>query len=139
MSGTLKVGSGGSIELKEEDGLDYQATTVQLPGGERVPFLFTIKELSAKGSVNGFGGEFTVPSYRGATFLDPKGRGGATGYDNAVALPARADAEELAKENTKSTVALKGARARHARAHCSCLHGSRSHGSPVLESHLVQS
>ena len=64
--------------------------------------------LQAKGSVNGFGGEFTVPSYRGATFLDPKGRGGATGYDNAVALPARADSEELAKENTKSTVALKG-------------------------------
>ena len=50
-----------------------------------------------------------MPSYRGATFLDPKGRGGATGYDNAVALPARADSEELAKENTKSTVALKGA------------------------------
>lgn len=109
MSGTLKVGQGGSIELKEEDGLDYQATTVQMPGGERVPFLFTIKELAAKGTVNGFGGEFTVPSYRGATFLDPKGRGGATGYDNAVALPARSDSEELAKENTKSTLALKGA------------------------------
>jgi photosystem II oxygen-evolving enhancer protein 1 len=109
MSGTLTVGPGGSVTLKEEDGLDYQATTVQLPGGERVPFLFTIKELEAKGTVNGFGGEFTVPSYRGATFLDPKGRGGATGYDNAVALPARSDSEELAKENTKSTVALKGA------------------------------
>lgn len=37
-----------------------------------------------------------------------QGRGGSTGYDNAVALPARADAEELAKENLKSTVALKG-------------------------------
>jgi len=37
-----------------------------------------------------------------------QGRGGSTGYDNAVALPARADAEELAKENQKSTVALKG-------------------------------
>jgi photosystem II oxygen-evolving enhancer protein 1 len=109
MSGTLNVGSGGTIELKEEDGLDYQATTVQLPGGERVPFLFTIKELVAKGKADGFGGEFTVPSYRGATFLDPKGRGGATGYDNAVGLPARSDAEELAKENIKSTVALKGA------------------------------
>ena len=113
MSGTMKVGQGGSIELKEEDGLDYQATTVQMPGGERVPFLFTIKELAAKGTVNGFGGEFTVPSYRGATFLDPKGRGGATGYDNAVALPARSDSEELAKENTKSTLALKGAAPGH--------------------------
>jgi Manganese-stabilising protein / photosystem II polypeptide len=116
ISGTLNVGQGGSIELKEEDGLDYQATTVQLPGGERVPFLFTIKELQAKGTVNGFGGEFTVPSYRGATFLDPKGRGGATGYDNAVALPARSDSEELAKENIKSTAALKGARAASLRA-----------------------
>lgn len=109
MSGQVTVGSGGSITLKEEDGFDYQATTVQLPGGERVPFLFTVKELDAKGTVSGFGGEFTVPSYRGATFLDPKGRGGATGYDNAVALPARSDAEEFGKENIKSTAALKGA------------------------------
>ena len=105
----MTVGSGGSITLKEEDGLDYQATTVQLPGGERVPFLFTIKELDAKGTTAGFGGEFTVPSYRGATFLDPKGRGGATGYDNAVALPARSDSDEFVKENVKSTAALKGA------------------------------
>ena len=37
-----------------------------------------------------------------------QGRGGSTGYDNAVALPARADSEELAKENNKSTAALKG-------------------------------
>ena len=37
-----------------------------------------------------------------------QGRGGSTGYDNAVALPARSDSDELAKENTKSTVALKG-------------------------------
>lgn len=37
-----------------------------------------------------------------------QGRGGSTGYDNAVALPAKADAEELAKENNKSYAALKG-------------------------------
>ena len=37
-----------------------------------------------------------------------QGRGGSTGYDNAVALPARADSEELEKENTKSIAALKG-------------------------------
>lgn len=37
-----------------------------------------------------------------------QGRGGSTGYDNAVALPARADDEELAKENNKSVAALKG-------------------------------
>lgn len=37
-----------------------------------------------------------------------QGRGGSTGYDNAVALPARADADELQKENNKSTKGLKG-------------------------------
>lgn len=72
MSGVLKVDGSGNVELKEEDGIDYAPVTVQLPGGERVPFLFTVKELSAKGSLNGFGGEFVVPSYRGSSFLDPK-------------------------------------------------------------------
>jgi photosystem II oxygen-evolving enhancer protein 1 len=51
-----------------------------------------------QGSADGFGGEFVVPSYRGATFLDPKGRGAATGYDNAVALPAASDAGEKRDE-----------------------------------------
>jgi photosystem II oxygen-evolving enhancer protein 1 len=108
MSGQFKVGSNGDVEFKEEDGIDYAPVTVQLPGGERVPFLFTVKELTAKGSLDGFGGDFTVPSYRGSSFLDPKGRGGSTGYDNAVALPGRSDADELQKENIKSIVALKG-------------------------------
>jgi photosystem II oxygen-evolving enhancer protein 1 len=108
ISGNLKVGGGGDLTFTEEDGIDYAAVTVQLPGGERVPFLFTVKELTAKGTGNQFGGDFTVPSYRGATFLDPKGRGNATGYDNAVALPAASDAEELEKENVKNTAALKG-------------------------------
>jgi len=108
MSGSFKVGLDGSVTLVEEDGIDYAPVTVQLPGGERVPFLFTVKELVAKGNLSQFGGDFTVPSYRGSSFLDPKGRGGSTGYDNAVALPAAADAEELEKENNKSTAALKG-------------------------------
>jgi hypothetical protein len=60
------------VEFKEEDGIDYAAVTVQLAGGERVPFLFTIKELDAKGNLDGFGGDFLVPSYRGSSFLDPK-------------------------------------------------------------------
>ncbi len=38
----------GNVQLKEADGLDYAPVTVQLPGGERVPFLFSIKELDAK-------------------------------------------------------------------------------------------
>jgi photosystem II oxygen-evolving enhancer protein 1 len=107
MSGTFKV-DGSNVELKEEDGIDYAAVTVQLPGGERVPFLFTVKELVAKGTADAFGGEFEVPSYRGSTFLDPKGRGAATGYDTAVALPAAGDSEELAKENAKSAAGMKG-------------------------------
>lgn len=76
---------------------------ILLPVVERVPFLFTVKNLAAKGDAGQFLGQFDVPSYRGATFLDPKGRGGATGYDTAVALPAAGDDEEYAKENSKST------------------------------------
>merc|ERR1712113_589690 len=108
MSGKMKIGSDGSVSFIEEDGIDYAPTTVQLPGGERVAFLFTVKQLNTSGSLDSFGGEFNVPSYRGSSFLDPKGRGGSTGYDTAVALPGRGDDEELAKENTKNTAALKG-------------------------------
>jgi len=108
MSGEFKVDGSGNVQLKEADGLDYAPVTVQLPGGERVPFLFSIKELDAKGNADGFGGEFVVPSYRGASFLDPKGRGAVTGYDTAVALPASGDDEVYAKENAKSAAAMKG-------------------------------
>merc|ERR1719221_2215300 len=108
MSGKMKVGSDGKVSFIEEDGIDYAPTTVQLPGGERVAFLFTVKQLNSSGTLDAFGGDFNVPSYRGSSFLDPKGRGGSTGYDTAVALPARGDDEELAKENTKNTAALKG-------------------------------
>jgi len=108
MSGKMKVGADGKVAFVEEDGIDYAPTTVQLPGGERVAFLFSVKQLNTSGSLDSFGGEFNVPSYRGSSFLDPKGRGGSTGYDTAVALPGRGDDEELAKENTKNTAALKG-------------------------------
>ncbi|KAF7000681.1 hypothetical protein CFC21_023302 [Triticum aestivum] len=96
--------------LEEKDGIDYAAVTVQLPGGERVPFLFTVKQLVATGKPESFSGPFLVPSYRGSSFLDPKGRGGSTGYDNAVALPAggRGDEEELAKENVKNASSSTG-------------------------------
>mmetsp|Transcript_936 Transcript_936/g.2679 ORF Transcript_936/g.2679 Transcript_936/m.2679 type:complete len:307 (+) Transcript_936:81-1001(+) len=109
ISGKLEGGSG--ITFKEEDGIDYAPTTVQLPGGERVPFLFTIKELVAKGNGNAFkpgfefGGSFKVPSYRTGLFLDPKGRGMTTGYDQAQALAASQTGvgaqEELFNENNK--------------------------------------
>ncbi|GAA0184738.1 hypothetical protein LIER_32026 [Lithospermum erythrorhizon] len=110
IEGPFEVNSDGTVKFVEKDGIDYAAVTVQLPGGERVPFLFTIKELVASGKPESFSGEFLVPSYRGSSFLDPKGRGGSTGYDNAVALPAggRGDEEELQKENIKNTAASTG-------------------------------
>nr|BAJ61701.1 oxygen-evolving enhancer protein [Botrydium granulatum] len=96
----------GKLVFTEKDGIDYAATTVQLPGGERVPFLFTVKELVAKAAKGGssvapgfqFGGAFKTPSYRTGLFLDPKGRGGSTGYDMAVALPGLQSGEEGDKE-----------------------------------------
>ncbi|KAF6166552.1 hypothetical protein GIB67_005414 [Kingdonia uniflora] len=110
IEGPFEVSSDGTVKFEEKDGIDYAAVTVQLPGGERVPFLFTVKQLVASGKPDNFTGKFLVPSYRGSSFLDPKGRGGSTGYENAVALPAggRGDEEELAKENVKNTAATSG-------------------------------
>ena len=114
--GSLKVGQDGSFTFIEQEGIDFQPITVQLPGGERVPFLFTIKSLAAKSqpgadSINtstDFEGEFKVPSYRGSVFLDPKGRGVAAGYDNAVAIPSQADKEDITRANVKRVKTLDG-------------------------------
>lgn len=116
IQGKLQANSDGSLTFTEEDGLDFQAVTVQLPGGERVPFLFTVKNLVAKTqpgttSINtstDFEGEFNVPSYRTANFLDPKGRGLTAGYDTAVGLSTKGDSEELASANTKRFETEKG-------------------------------
>jgi photosystem II oxygen-evolving enhancer protein 1 len=111
IQGVLKV-DGSKLSFKEKEGIDYAPTTVQLPGGERVPFLFTVKDLLAVGDGSSFkpgfqfGGDFSTPSYRTGLFLDPKGRGGTTGYDMAVALPGLQSGEEgddeLFKENNKT-------------------------------------
>jgi len=116
MTASLTVGEDGVLTLKEEDGIDFQPVTVQLPGGERVPLFFTIKGFTGKteagfNSINSstdFEGDFKVPSYRGAGFLDPKGRGVVTGYDNAVALPASADSQDFQRANVKATELGKG-------------------------------
>lgn len=108
--GSLDLADDGSLVFKEKDGFDFQAITVLLPGGEQIPFLFTIKGLEAKSqqgmnavtSSTDFYGEYRVPSYRTSNFLDPKGRGLTTGYDTAVALPAGGDSEELIRENVKN-------------------------------------
>jgi photosystem II oxygen-evolving enhancer protein 1 len=108
----------GKATFTEQDGIDYAATTVQTPGGARVPLLFTIKNLVAKSSTAGpigpgfdLGGSFTVPSYRTGLFLDPKGRGTVTGYDFAGGLAARQTGtkeDSLFKENNKKFDVLKG-------------------------------
>eukprot|EP00971_Amphidinium_carterae_P233885 4640966-Amphidinium_carterae.1 len=119
IEGQLKS-EGGNLTFIEEDGIDFAASTVQLPNGERVPFLFTMKKLVAKGSGSDFkpgftwGGEYEVPSYRTGGFLDPKGRGMYSGYDQAVALPAlqadgREGQEELFAETNKVFDIGKGA------------------------------
>jgi photosystem II oxygen-evolving enhancer protein 1 len=116
IQGTLKPNTDGSLTFTEEDGIDFQPVTVQLPGGEQFPFLFTVKNLVATtqpglSSINtstDFEGQFKVPSYRTSNFLDPKGRGLTAGYDNAVALPSRADDEELLRENVKQFQLGKG-------------------------------
>jgi photosystem II oxygen-evolving enhancer protein 1 len=110
----------GKLQFKEEDGIDYAPTTVQMPGGERVPFLFTVKELLAVGAKEGydvkpgydFGGKFSVPSYRSGLFLDPKGRGMTTGYDMAQALTGLQTGNDgdarLENENNKKFDNLQG-------------------------------
>lgn len=109
ISGTLDVDSNGKLTFVEKDGIDFQAITVQLPGGEQFPFLFTIKGLVAESGAGALSlntstdlkGVYDVPSYRSAGFLDPKGRGVATGYDNAVALPATSDESDYTRANVK--------------------------------------
>ncbi|MBE9056306.1 photosystem II manganese-stabilizing polypeptide [Sphaerospermopsis sp. LEGE 08334] len=116
VQGDLKINPDNSLTFVEKDGLDFQAITVKLPGGELVPFLFTVKNLIAQTQPNltsintstDFEGKFKVPSYRGASFLDPKGRGVVSGYDNAVALPAQADDDDLTRANVKRTEILNG-------------------------------
>ena len=106
----------GKLAFIEQDGIDYAPTTVQLPGGERVPFLFTVKNLVAKANTaeistdTKFSGGFKVPSYRTGLFLDPKGRGTTTGYDQAVALPAMQAGgdDQMFKENNKEFEVLDG-------------------------------
>ena len=120
IEGDLKA-DGGKITFDEKDGIDYAATTVQTPGGERIPFLFTVKSLKAVAATSGstigpgfqMGGKFKVPSYRAGTFLDPKGRGQTTGYDQAQALPGlQADGSNggsfLFKEDNKVADTLEG-------------------------------
>jgi len=109
VSGRLQADADGRLNFIEQSGFDFQPITVQLPDGERVPLLFSVKGLVARTieqttSINPstqFSGTFQVPAYRTAGFLDPKGRGVAVGYDAAVGLPIKADSEEFQRPNNK--------------------------------------
>lgn len=108
--GDLTIQPDGSLSFLETGGMDFQAITVQLPGGQQEPFLFTVKGLVANSqpglssltTSTDFEGDYRVPSYRTSNFLDPKGRGLTAGYDTAVALPAGGDSEKYLKETVKS-------------------------------------
>jgi photosystem II oxygen-evolving enhancer protein 1 len=114
--GTIDTNDDGTLTFTEIDGIDFQPTTILLPGGKEVAFMFTAKQFqgtttASTDSINtstDFEGEFHVPSYRGAVFLDPKGRSFARGYDHAVALPGLADDPRFSKANVKEFVSSKG-------------------------------
>jgi len=105
--GDLKV-TGDKLSFKELGGMDFQAITVLMPGGEEVPFMFSSKELLASAGGTAFStstdlkGEYRAPSYRTSNFLDPKGRGLTTGYSSAVGLVPAGD--EYSKETVKAYV-----------------------------------
>ncbi|PSC69559.1 photosystem II manganese-stabilizing polypeptide [Micractinium conductrix] len=105
MNGTFKVERDGTVELQEKDGIDYAPVTVNISGGEEVPFMFAVKNLKAAGPWSGFTGEFDVNAYRGATFL---GRGGATGWDYQKGLQAAGNQDELDRENFKKADPTRG-------------------------------
>jgi photosystem II oxygen-evolving enhancer protein 1 len=116
IKGSITLSADRTLTFTEEDGLDFQAVTVKMPGGELVPFLFTVKELVASSqpgvesitTSTDFAGEYKVPSYRGNVFLDPKGRGVASGYIDANALQAEGKVRQGDRKNTKRAQTGKG-------------------------------
>lgn len=114
IQGTIDTNDDGTLTFTEIDGIDFQPATILLPGGEEVALMFTAKQFQGTTTASAdsidtstdFVGEFHVPSYRGAVFLDPKGRSFARGYDHAVALPGRADDPKFS--NVKEFVSSKG-------------------------------
>ncbi|MGB7247363.1 MAG: photosystem II manganese-stabilizing polypeptide [Phormidesmis sp.] len=108
--GDLQIDPSGHLMFTEQGGFDFQPVTVQLPDGERVPLLFTVKGLVAKSQEpvtsltpsTRLAGNFDVPPYRTSSFIDPKGRGLAVGYDAAVGIPIQADRDKFSRQNNKS-------------------------------------
>jgi photosystem II oxygen-evolving enhancer protein 1 len=113
VKGTVTAKDDGTLVLTEKEGLDYQAISVKLPGGEMVAFLFSMKDYvgTSQSGQEGittsteFEGKTFVPTYRGANFIDPKGRGLGTGYSAAEGLPAKRSEydQRSVKDDTTST------------------------------------
>ena len=105
--GDLAVDENG-LSFKEEGGIDFQAITVLVPGGEEFPFTFSSKNLQAEAegaaitTSTDFEGEYRTPSYRTSNFIDPKGRALTTGVDYPQGLIGLGgDYQKLDKENKK--------------------------------------
>ena len=108
MTGSFKVGSDGSVAVQERTTWTTPPSPSSFPAASACPSSSPSRSSPARVTPPSSAVTFVVLSYRGSSFLDPKGRGGSTGYDNAVALPAKSDADELLKENNKNVAALKG-------------------------------
>ena len=105
--GDLTVTKDG-LEFQEKGGIDFQAITILVPGGEEFPFTFSSKSLNATAEGNAittstdFEGTYRTPSYRTSNFIDPKGRALTTGVQYAQGLVALGgDDEQLEKDNNK--------------------------------------
>ena len=105
--GDLTVTKDG-LEFQEKGGIDFQAITILVPGGEEFPFTFSSKSLNATAEGNSittstdFEGTYRTPSYRTSNFIDPKGRALTTGVQYAQGLVALGgDDEQLEKDNNK--------------------------------------
>ena len=108
--GDLVVGQNG-LSFTEQGGIDFQAITVLVPGGEEFPFTFSSKDLKAEAegaaitTSTDFEGEYRTPSYRTSNFLDPKGRSLTTGVDYPQGLIGLGgDYQELDQENKKQYI-----------------------------------
>ena len=105
--GDLTVTETG-LEFQEKGGIDFQAITILVPGGEEFPFTFSSKSLNATAegaaitTSTDFEGTYRTPSYRTSNFIDPKGRALTTGVQYAQGLIALGgDDEQLEKDNNK--------------------------------------
>ena len=89
--GDLTVTETG-LEFQEKGGIDFQAITILVPGGEEFPFTFSSKSLNATAegaaitTSTDFEGTYRTPSYRTSNFIDPKGRALTTGVQYAQGL-----------------------------------------------------